>query len=136
MNNPAANPPVPDANDLILVADTGQIFLIKMSPVAGGNIPTSISELPASTAEVPAMLRDANATLAILPDEPGGGGATCTLLNMISIKPALRPVMTKSQKSVLDAQRAIDKGHTVAIVDPGGKTVQNLAFGQTPADAK
>ena len=124
---------IPDANDLILVSDTGKIFLIKMKVDAdGGHIPADISELPAAIAEVPAMLRDANATLAILPDEPGGGGATCTLLNMMSIKPALNPQMTKTQKAILDATRALKDGHDVAIVKKDGST-QSLEFGSAPA---
>src|SRR6187402_2318515 len=114
------SPPTPDANDLILVSDTGKIFLIKMKAVSGGNVPSSISELPSGVAAVPRLLRDQNATLAILPDEPDGGGATCTLLNMLSIKPALRPKLTQSQQAIIDAQRAVEAGHQVAIVSKSG----------------
>lgn len=81
----------PKKNDLILVADTGKIFHVKMVEQNGGWEPVSVSALDDGLSTIPRTLRDMNATVAILPDEPAGGGCTCTLLNLRSIKPSLDP---------------------------------------------
>ncbi len=81
----------PAKNDLILVADNGKVFHVKMKSQNGGWEPVSVGPLDDGLSVMPRKLRDMNVTMAILPDEPSGGGCTCTLLNLRSIEPSLDP---------------------------------------------
>ena len=62
----------PAKNDLILVADTGRIFHVKMGQSNGGWEPVSVEPLDDANSEIPMKLRDMNVTVAILPDEQIG----------------------------------------------------------------
>lgn len=89
----------PNQNDLIIASDDGKFFVIKMD--AKGD-PQQILPLDPALSNIPIMLQDAGTTLAIMPDAPAGGGCTCVLLNMKSIRASLNSLRPQPNKEIHD----------------------------------
>jgi hypothetical protein len=113
----------PEQFDLILISDSGKPYLVKMKTVGDGHEPASVEPLDSVFEDVPLLLRDEGTTLAIMPDAPNpSSGCTCTLLNMQSIRGAIKPLPEDPNRDALaKARRALRTGGSLAISSHDGK---------------
>lgn len=75
-------------NDIILVSDSGSLYVVKTAPDGQGHHePVGVEPLAPVFQSMPKFLRDSGVAMAHLPQHAFPGGATCYLFNVRGVKP-------------------------------------------------
>jgi hypothetical protein len=76
-------------NDIILVSDSGSLYVVKTAEGPHGHHePVSVEPLAPVFQAMPKFLRDSGVAMAHLPQHAFPGGATCYLFNVNGVRPA------------------------------------------------
>jgi len=134
MPNPLDETQQINANDVIVISDSGKMYWLQTTEENGGHEPTAIAPLDDVFKTVPTELRGQGVTLAIMPESATQGGCTCYLLNLESLKSA-GSARAKADPNLVAAAKIhqfLGTGGKVIMVDAHGKTQEIQGQRVTP----